>query len=131
LTIDISPRERYAKSKLETVNAEESLLRLDKWMRQAKPYLDEKLDLEITSNAIGLNIQQTSELLNSRLGMSFRSYLNSFRIEEAKEILKSRPEMNVLSIAYATGFGSKSTFNDEFKKSTGMTPVDYRKKSAK
>lgn len=95
-------------------------------MRESKPYLDEKLDLEIASMAIGLTVQQTSELLNSKLGVSFRSYLNSFRIAEAKKILKENPETSILSVAYTTGFGSKTAFNVEFKKSTGMSPLQYR-----
>lgn len=120
---------RYVKSKLNAVNTEESLSKLDSWMRQSKPYLDEKLDLEIASRAIGLTVQQTSELLNSKLGISFRSYLNSFRITEAKNFLIDNPKMSILSIAYATGFGSKTAFNVEFKKTTGVSPVQYRKSS--
>ncbi|MBM9549257.1 helix-turn-helix domain-containing protein [Leptospira sp. 201903074] len=126
LNTDSDKSLRYAKSKLNSVNTEESLVKLESWMRATKPYLDEKLDLEISSHAIGLTVQQTSELLNSKLGVSFRSYLNSFRIAEAKKILKENPNMSILSIAYATGFGSKTAFNVEFKKATGLSPVQYR-----
>ncbi|TGN14113.1 7TM diverse intracellular signaling domain-containing protein [Leptospira ilyithenensis] len=127
LTTNRAQDPRYTKSKLGFVDTNKSLTRLEEWMRQSKPYLDEKLDLEKTSLAIGLNVQQTSELINSKIGMSFRAYLNSYRMEDAKELLKNKPDMSVLSIAFATGFGSKSTFNNEFKKSIGMTPIEYRK----
>lgn len=126
VTLNNAPTTRYVKSKLNSVNTEESLAKLESWMRATKPYLDEKLDLEIASNAIGLSVQQTSELLNSKLGVSFRSYLNAFRIAESKKILKENPEMSIISIAYATGFGSKTAFNVEFKKATGLSPVQYR-----
>lgn len=116
VTLNNAPTTRYVKSKLNAVNTEESLSKLESWMRQSKPYLDEKLDLEIASRAIGLTVQQTSELLNSKLGISFRSYLNSFRITEAKNFLIDNPEMSILSIAYATGFGSKTAFNVDLKK---------------
>ncbi|WP_411823579.1 7TM diverse intracellular signaling domain-containing protein [Leptospira sp. 'Mane'] len=127
LTLNNSKDARYTKSKLDSVNTNEFLVRLEKWMQQSKPYLDEKLDLEKTSLAIGLNVQQTSELINSKIGMSFRGYLNSYRIEDAKKILKNQRDLSVISIAFATGFGSKSAFNEEFKKSVGMTPIEYRK----
>lgn len=126
LNIDSNQNKRYLKSKLNSINTEETLAKLEFWMRKSKPYLDEKLDLEIASMAIGLTVQQTSELLNSKLGVSFRSYLNSFRIAEAKKILKENPETSILSVAYTTGFGSKTAFNVEFKKSTGMSPLQYR-----
>ncbi|EOQ97557.1 7TM diverse intracellular signaling [Leptospira wolbachii serovar Codice str. CDC] len=126
LNTDSDKNTRYAKSKLNSVNTEESLAKLESWMLATKPYLDEKLDLEIASRAVGLTVQQTSELLNSKLGVSFRSYLNGFRIADAKKILKDKPEMSILSIAYATGFGSKTAFNVEFKKATGVSPLQYR-----
>lgn len=130
LNSDSDKNARYAKSKLNSVNTEESLTKLESWMRTTKPYLDEKLDLEIASNAVGLTVQQTSELLNSKLGVSFRSYLNSFRIAEAKKVLKENPDMSILSIAYATGFGSKTAFNVEFKKATGVSPLQYRQSTS-
>ncbi len=126
LTLNNTPTARYVKSKLNSINTEESLAKLENWMRETKPYLDEKLDLEIASHAIGLNVQQTSELLNSKLGVSFRAYLNSFRITEAKNLLKEKSDMSILSIAYATGFGSKTAFNVEFKKATGQSPLQYK-----
>ncbi|WP_414467810.1 7TM diverse intracellular signaling domain-containing protein [Leptospira mtsangambouensis] len=128
LTINNSKDKRYIKSKLESVKTDELVVKLEKWMSETKPYLDETLDLEKTSLAIGLNLQQTSELINSQLGMSFRAYLNSYRIKEAKEMLKNKPDFSVITIAFATGFGSKSVFNAEFKKSTGLAPGEYRKK---
>ncbi|TGN21011.1 7TM diverse intracellular signaling domain-containing protein [Leptospira idonii] len=129
LSIHNSKDTRYTKSKLDSVNTNEFLVRLEKWMSETKPYLDETLDLEKTSLAIGLNLQQTSELINSQMGMSFRAYLNSYRIKEAEELLKNKPDLSVIAVAFTTGFGSKSVFNSEFKKATGLTPGEYKKKN--
>ncbi|TGL39900.1 helix-turn-helix domain-containing protein [Leptospira perdikensis] len=128
-TLESGPKNKYTKSKLEKIDYNHYLHKLELWMEEAKPYLDEKLDLEKTSIAIGLNIQQTSELINAKLETSFRSYINSYRILEAKQILKNKPEIPIISVAFATGFGSKSSFNSEFKKTTGLTPIEYRKES--
>lgn len=125
--LEAGQKNKYTKSKLEKIDYNHFLHKLELWMKEEKPYLDEKLDLEKTALAIGLNIQQTSELINAKLELSFRSYVNSYRIAEAKQILKTNPELSIISVAFATGFGSKSSFNSEFKKTTGLTPIEFRK----
>jgi AraC-like DNA-binding protein len=56
--------------------------------------------------------------------------VNSYRIEEAGKRLADPAEdhKTILEIAYDTGFYSKSVFNTAFKKFTGMTPSQYKKK---
>ena len=41
--------------------------------------------------------------------------------------LADDPNVQVLNIAFASGFNSKSTFNQLFKKATGSTPPGFRK----
>jgi AraC-like DNA-binding protein len=64
--------------------------------------------------------------------MSFFEYINSLRIEEAKSLLAdpNKHKLNVIEIAYQVGFNNKVTFNTTFKKSTGITPTEYRRKFA-
>ena len=38
--------------------------------------------------------------------------------------------LKILSLGLDAGFASKSTFNDVFKKHTGLTPSDYRRSVA-
>jgi AraC-like DNA-binding protein len=62
--------------------------------------------------------------------MSYNDFINKYRVEEVK-VRFSDPEnknKTVLEIMYETGFYSKSVFNTAFKKFTGMTPSEYRKK---
>jgi len=48
-----------------------------------------------------------------------------------KTELKNREnsEKTVVEIAFAADFKSKSTFNDVFKSSTGLTPSEFRDKN--
>ncbi|TGK21010.1 helix-turn-helix domain-containing protein [Leptospira fluminis] len=119
-------KRKYTKSKLSGVDVDRSLESLLKLMDSEKPYLEENLQLQDVADRLGLNQHQLSELMNSRLGMNFASYVNSKRIEEVKRILESGTERNILNIAFTVGFGSKTSFNVEFKKATGLTPKQYK-----
>jgi AraC-like DNA-binding protein len=45
-------------------------------------------------------------------------------------LLDPNNKKNVLEILYETGFNSKATFNRVFKKVTGLSPTEYKKKFA-
>lgn len=53
------------------------------------------------------------------------TYLNNIRIGQAKELLKD-PLVKIRQIAHEVGFEDEKYFSRQFKKSTGMTPNDYR-----
>jgi len=56
--------------------------------------------------------------------------VNGYRIDEAKKLL-SDPAHNsekIISVLYDCGFNSKSVFNTVFKKNTGLTPSEFRRK---
>ncbi|MBW8311215.1 MAG: helix-turn-helix domain-containing protein [Rhizobium sp.] len=53
---------------------------------------------------------------------------NQHRCERAKRLLAGRPEATVADIQFECGFSSKSSFYAAFRKCTGMTPVEYRRR---
>ena len=61
-------------------------------------------------------------------GFSPLNYLINIRISEAIKLLK-RPDVNVTDIALDTGFYSSQHFATTFKKLTGYTPSEFRKKN--
>lgn len=63
------------------------------------------------------------------MGMTPLEYVNRVRIREACSLLATT-EMPILHVSEASGFGSVSSFNRDFKKIIGSTPYAYRKKSA-
>ena len=53
------------------------------------------------------------------------TYLNDLRINQARQMLKD-PMIKIRQIAHEVGFEDEKYFSRQFKKSTGMTPNDYR-----
>ncbi|WP_411823497.1 helix-turn-helix domain-containing protein [Leptospira sp. 'Mane'] len=104
---------------------------LEDLFEKEKIYREEKLNLRDLAERMDLTSHQLSEFLNTEIKLSFYQYTNLFRVKEAKEKIEKEPDRSLLAIAYDVGFGSKSTFNEAFKKETGKTPREYREKILK
>jgi AraC-like DNA-binding protein len=104
--------------------------RVMKFMDAEKPYLKSNITLDTLSELIDVPSRELTALLNGHFKMNYYEFINNYRIEEAKEILKAdKAREKTISDVYLTvGFNSKSVFNTFFKKNTGMTPSEYRKK---
>ncbi len=119
---------RYEKLRLPESEEELYVKKLRDYMNEKKPYLQEELTLQDLAGELSLSINHISMILNIRLKQNFYNFINSYRIEEVKQKLSSPDfkDHNILSIAFSSGFNSKSTFNTAFKKFTGKTPKEYR-----
>lgn len=127
---DSDPRSgKYAKSALSATVAREIADRLDDHVHRDKPYLECDLTLGDLASAIGATPHQLSQVLSTQLGLSFFDYVNGLRVDAVKATL-SRPQSvgrPLLEIALECGFGSKSAFNEAFKRATGLSPSAYRR----
>lgn len=94
-------------------------------------YLNPELGLTDLAQAVDLSPNIVSHCINTGLGLSFNDFVNGYRIEEVKRRLQNNAadRFTLLSIAYESGFNSKSTFNRTFKEITGFSPKDYKKMS--
>jgi AraC-like DNA-binding protein len=68
-------------------------------------------------------------VINENLGSNFYNLINKYRINEAQGLILSpeKSKLKLEAIAYDVGFKSKSTFNEAFKRNTGLTPSQFRK----
>ena len=109
--------------------ASNHLKRLDKLMREERPYLDPELTLNDLAQQLGLSKNEVTHLLNHHQGVNFFTYVNNYRIEAVIDKFgDSRYDhFTIMAIAEDCGFHSKSTFNSLFKKQTGVTPSEYKR----
>ena len=114
--------------KIDVTNLERELKSL---MEEENFYCDEDLTLNRLSDALEITPHLLSEFLNNYYNKNFNSFINEYRIKESKKILIEEPQRNTLSIAYAVGFNSYTSFYTAFKKINGSTPADFRKKKLK
>ncbi len=89
-----------------------------------------KLEFGITLPQAAKKLQvparQLSNAINQVYGKSFSVYLNDQRIQEAQRLLIDSPEMTVIEVMQESGFSSKSNFNKEFLRVTGLSPSGFR-----
>ncbi|MDB4292393.1 helix-turn-helix domain-containing protein [Maribacter sp.] len=113
---------------------EDSISSLRKRLRDVmvidKMYLNPELTLGKLAEVIGITDKKLSTLFNSYLETTFYDYVNSFRIDEVKKSFAQieNNKYTLLAIAMDCGFNSKASFNRIFKKETGLSPSQYRKK---
>lgn len=108
----------------------EYIVELDKILIEEKSFLDPTLSLESLAQKMNLSKGYLSKIINSELGCSFKEHLNQLRVAEAKSYL-TNPEFSnytLVAIGLEAGFSSKSSFNATFKKISGLTPSEYKKK---
>ena len=124
----IKPEAKYEKSSISEEEAGVYINKLDEIMREDKLYLKPDLNLKTLADLLDISQHRLSQVINEFLKMNFAEYLNNYRVEEAKARLVN-PEFSnytILSIAFDVGFNNKVSFNNAFKKITGITPSEYK-----
>ena len=125
----IAEKPKYAVSKLTETEIQNYLDQLNYYMKSAKPYLTPSLTIDDLAAKLSIPSWHLSQVINDTYHQNFFNYVNSFRIEEVKQQLKNSTaeRRTILEILYEAGFNSKSTFNNVFKKQTGLTPSEYKR----
>ena len=83
--------------------------------------------LEDISKELHISKNYLCSLFKKYTGVSFCKYLNTLKTNMAKKLL-SENKKSLEYISYECGFSSQAHFTLTFKKYTGLTPGEYRKK---
>ena len=92
-----------------------------------RAHVQEPLTVEQVANALSVNASYLSKLFKKEMGKSISEYIRDSKIAVAEHMLRHLDDSS-LQIANYLGFSSQSHFIQVFKKQTGMTPEEYRKK---
>ncbi|WP_076589156.1 helix-turn-helix domain-containing protein [Vibrio ostreicida] len=106
--------------------AQEITSLLDAKIRQDSLYLDPELTLSKLARRLGVPAKQISIAVNQVHQQNISKIINEYRIDHAKYVLMTSQD-TITQIFMNSGFQTKSNFNREFSRMTGMTPSEYRK----
>lgn len=98
----------------------------------AKRYIDSNYSDNITLDFLAalthMNKYYLVHSFTKYTGLSPINYLTQKRIQVSMDLLSST-NYSVAQISSSVGFSSQSYFSQVFRKTTGLTPIQYRKKS--
>lgn len=98
---------------------------------KAKEYIEanasQKISLPMIAAHVGLSLPGFCKYFKDQVGQTPAVYMMRVRCSKAREMLM-RTLIPITQIAYDLGFSSSQHFAGAFKKYTGMTPLEFRKK---
>jgi AraC-like DNA-binding protein len=119
--------DKYHRSGLQDHSAEYYLEKLNRLMAAERFYLEGDLSLKSLAERVNIRPHHLSQIINEKLQKNFYDYINEQRVEYAKQALLKEPERPITDIAFESGYNSKNSFYNSFKRHTGMIPSEYRR----
>ncbi len=103
--------------------------KIESYIDHSQAHLNPRLTLEELSQGTAIPRNQLSAVINQYFQQNFFEYINDKRVDEYKRRIvdPTLQHLTLLGVAMDCGFNSKSSFNHIFKKSTGMTPGEYKR----
>ena len=118
--------------KFDSNGQNEIIKKLENHMKVNEPFMDSSLSVYDLAKQINVPSRDLSIAINHNLNKHFFDFVNEYRIRKAMEIFKNTNDdkLTVLEVLYEVGFNSKSSFNTAFKKFTGTTPSEFKRKAS-
>ncbi len=88
-------------------------------------HLDEELSLELVAQKVYVSKTYLSQMFKEYIGCSFTEYITNQRLVRARRLLLTT-DLKIDQIAQNCGFLSSTYFSTAFKKSTHISPRDFR-----
>lgn len=121
---------KYASSALSNSQEKKILSEVRQVFIQKSPFTDPSLSLQSLAVLLDIPANYISQSINNQLDLSYSDFIGQWRVNKAQDLLEDR-ENHRLTLEYIgkqAGFKSTSAFNAAFRKNTGVTPSEYRKR---
>ena len=91
-------------------------------------YLREGVTEDDIARELGVSRNRLSALVNAGEGVNFSTFIGQLRVEKAMELMRTDSRMPLSEISASAGFSDASNFSRQFKRLTGESPAEFRKK---
>ena len=120
---------KYQKSSLTSDQKDAIYQKLLELMEYGRVFLNHDLNVEDLAEKLASNRRYLSQVVNELHGTNFSTFINTYRVKEARRLLldPDKFHFSLEGIAHAAGFNSRISFNNAFKKITGLTPAFFQK----
>ena len=88
-------------------------------------HIHERIFLQDIADTFGISPNYLSQLFKKHMNVGISEYITSQKIDESKKLLKET-NLKIYEISDRLGFESSFYFSKVFKKTTGVSPKDYR-----
>lgn len=106
----------------DNINEDRLKTRFEKLIITDQLFLKQGIRISDIAAMLDTNRTYVSRLVNNTYNMSFSDYINTLRIDYAEQYLLQHKDAKQSDLAAACGFPNASSFNNIFKKITGVTP---------
>lgn len=100
-------------------------------MQAIQDYIHENYNKSLTLDSFAslffMNPSAMARSFKAATGTTIISYINQLRVERAKEMLEQK-SLPVAEVAKRVGFNTGTYFERVFKKNTGLTPSEFRRR---
>ena len=103
-------------------------IRMRQFLEYIEEYLEQEISLEEMAASAGVSKTEALRCFHKTLQTTPYSYVMEVRLSKAADLL-AQTGLSVGEIASRTGFNQQSYFGRRFKEKTGMTPLEYRKRT--
>jgi AraC-like DNA-binding protein len=124
ILIDREYRQSNHKSEPPSAVANQNPIELS--VRYVQEHFGQDIPLEAAAGIAKMTPSYFSHRFKKETGRSFIKFLHKVRIDRAMELI-GRGEHTITQIALQVGFRQLSHFIRTFKKTTGLTPTEYKK----
>lgn len=116
---------RTQSSQDRSMDVEKSNFIIQQAITYIEQHFSEKITLRAISDALYISPNYLCRLFKQQTGKSLMEYVNQYRMQMAKVYLKDI-QYKVNQVAEMVGYNDTRYFSSNFKKITGMTPMEFR-----